>query len=677
MKKIVIILSLISLCTISVLSQEPVKAWNFDNQPSNIEGKFRLVNGVLGKALKLDGFTTVISEEPALLENLSDSFTLEGWIAMAAYPWNWCPVITQIKEETGGFSFEIGPRGELALKMHAGRNLHTCVSDETIPLREWTHIAARFDSGVGISLFINGILVSSYETSGKPAFAKQTEVRIGMNYQAVFPSNRIGENGITPYWFSLDGILDELSVYNYSVKNEVIAKKFNSVQTSIVAAPEISPRNFPTVESQGEFQAYYTKLEYYPEWDEQWPVGEDTDIVVTFENSPVKLIFWRGTRYSPAWVTDNNQWMCDQSVETWNDEEGCKEHMQDRHCRYSHVRLIENTPARKVIHWRYAPVSAYDTNWMANEKTGWEVWIDEYYYIYPDATGIRKVSWKTEYFGFPRQFQETLPLTGVGQTRADIMEIDYLKIANQQGDIMQLKYSENPRKEADLNIIESPNIQQHNFKSDYDPFIIFEPGNRMHYIMDRDIRNLDFAGSCNHWPVGQAYCDGRVTQAPDRPAHFLGFPISDPIVHDEPNGRSYWAGLYGMKDVGLDELIRLSRSWNSAPKLTIVSEGFQGGEYHKDEKCYIIESSGKSTDLEFSIAASAHSPLVNPAILIKNWTKADVKIELNGKNLIAGKEFTTGLVSKLEGSNLVVYLNLSYQNEGVFKISLKKMQDNK
>lgn len=49
--------------------------------------------------------------------------------------------------------------------------------------------------------------------------------------------------------------------------------------------------------------------------------------------------------------------MADQSVEAWNDEEGCFEHIQDRHCRFSHVRIIENKEARVVIHWRYAPVS--------------------------------------------------------------------------------------------------------------------------------------------------------------------------------------------------------------------------------------------------------------------------------------------------------------------------------
>ena len=41
----------------------------------------------------------------------------------------------------------------------------------------------------------------------------------------------------------------------------------------------------------------------------------------------------------------------------------------------------------------------------------------------------------------------------------------------------------------------------------------------MHYVNDRDIRGYERPGACNHWPVGQARCDGRTVQADDRPTH--------------------------------------------------------------------------------------------------------------------------------------------------------------
>ena len=146
-------------------------------------------------------------------------------MALAAYPWNWCPVITQMKEETGGFSFEIGPRGELSFKMHVGQNIINCISDDKLPLRKWMHIAAVYEDGKGLSIFINGDKVANYSTSEKPDFAPKEELRIGMNYTAVFPSNRIGENGITPYWFSIDGIIDELKVYDRALVSDQIKSR--------------------------------------------------------------------------------------------------------------------------------------------------------------------------------------------------------------------------------------------------------------------------------------------------------------------------------------------------------------------------------------------------------------------------------------------------------------------
>ena len=112
-----------------------------------------------------------------------------------------------------------------------------------------------------------------------------------------------------------------------------------------------------------------------------------------FDGSPVRVVFWRGLRYSPAWVTENGLWLADQSMESGNDE-GCVEHMQDIHTTYSHVRIVESSPARVVVHWRYAPVSGHDHNWPASARSEWAWWVDEYYTFYPDGTGVRKVRWR-------------------------------------------------------------------------------------------------------------------------------------------------------------------------------------------------------------------------------------------------------------------------------------------
>ena len=146
-------------------------------------------------------------------------------------------------------------------------------------------------------------------------------------------------------------------------------------------------------------------------------------------------------------MTENNLWMADQSVEAWNDKEGCFEHMQDPRCLYSHVRIIENTEARVVVHWRYAPVSADDHLWNVDPRTGWGLWIDEYYYIYPDRTAVRCVTWQKGTLGEPHQFQESIPLTSPGQLQGDVINPDYVTVANLAGDRQVFSYVRNPPQE--------------------------------------------------------------------------------------------------------------------------------------------------------------------------------------------------------------------------------------
>ena len=676
MKFAILILSL-GLVSSGLTGQnsKPVYHWGFDTvkdrkvtesvsgTTDSIEGKFREVAGVSGKAIRLDGFTCLIDHHADKTLTAAESLTIGAWVALGAYPWNWCPVITQLHEVEGGFSFEIGPRGELGIRQMIGGNMVSCISESQIPLNTWTYVAATVESGKGLKVFINGREEGRYETARKPQFSGNARTRLGMNYSDVYPAYRIGiEGGDTPYWFSIDGIVDEISVYKQVIPAENLLAEYGKLLPKV--KPDLPLRQFPRVTPTGNFKAYYANLKYYPEWDEQWPVGADPDVVVTFADSPVKYVFWRGTRYSPAWVTDNNLWMADQSVETWNGPEGCLEHMQDRHCKYSHVRIIENTPGRIVVHWRYAPVSAYDKLKNADPKTGWDLWIDEYYFIYPDATAIRKVCWTTDYMCRPVQFQETLPLTEEGQLQGDVIEPDYLQVANLKGEIQHYDYVADPAAGNSKKVPEKPNIQRHNFRSAYDPFIIFEPGNEMDYISDRNISNLKSPGSCNHWPVGQAYCDGRRVVAADRPTHFLGFPISDPVIHNGTDGRSWLNSLYGMKNVKMEDLVTLGRSWAQAPELTLAnSPGYVSKGYDMSEKSYRITGNGKGGKLSVKIAASAASPLYNPAILVENWGTGKASVTLNGRKLAEGKEFRQGIAERLDGNSLILWIPIISEKE--------------
>ena len=626
-----------------------------------IEGNFKSTRGVVGSALKLDGYTTCILREAKNVPPLEDEFTFEAWFALGAYPWNWCPILSQHESKKAGFYFAVGPRGQLSLQVALNGKWQECTSpDFIIPLRKWVKVTGVYDSSEGLIIYLNDRQVGNLKVKGKISLASNVELRIGMNHEKLKPAYIHREHGTLPGWFSLDGIIDEVKIFNRALTPRQIKANYSENKPKVL--PDLPPRIMPSgPPGPGRFGAYYCQLKYYDEWDALWPVGPDPDVVVRFDNSAARVVFWRGTRYSPVWVTGNGLWMADQSVEAWGvgeeDKEGCFEHMQDRHCRYSHVRIIENTPARVVIHWRYAPVSSHNHLWKEDEKTGWACWVDEYYFIYPDLMGIRNVSWKKGSLGKPRQFQETLPLLQPGQHQKDVINVDFAYVSNMKGETRTFSFIENPQVK-DKWEPHNFNMQIINFKSREKPFIIFEPGGQM-YIFNRDIKELSGGRACDHWPVGQMPCDGRTTQAFDRPSHFLSFPITDPPVH-EKGERCWWNGLYGLTEKSIDELAFIAKSWLKAPQLVVKGQGFSSLGYDLGERAYKIMRQGNEAgfSLEIEIKASEDSPLYNPALIILNWGEAQPDLKIDGKSITRGKKFRYGYRYRLEGTDLIMCLQL-------------------
>jgi hypothetical protein len=679
----VFVLCIGSFLTARVPAAEgPVAWWAFDSAEESVvvdrgadrndrvEGNFKIIGGPVGSSLLFDGFTTVIERPAAAAPRLDGEFSVEAWVAQGAYPWNWCPIITQQRDEQAGYAFSVGPRGEVRLQVAMDGMWQSCTSEDwVLPLRQWIHIAATFDADKGIVLYANGERVGTLELKGQVTFAPDVGLRIGTNHKLMKPSHIHREQGTVASFWCLDGAIDELKVYNRVLSSAEVAQAF--ADAGPVPDCEIQPRRMPSgPKGLGRFGAVYCKLKYYEQWDALWRVDEHPDVLVRFDQTPVRVVFWRGSRYSPAWVTDQDQWMADQSVEAWKtgdaDTEGCFEHMQDRLCRYSHVRIIESHDARTVVHWRYAPVSSKDNLWNVDEKTGRACWIDEYYTIYPDAIGVRKPTWKTGTLGGPRQFQESLPFTNPDQTNNDVVERDFCTVANMQGEQLTLRFVENPAKTIE-GVPEELTIQRYNFRSPYDPVIIYERGNRMQYVKDRDIRGYERHGACNHWPVGQARCDGRTAQAADRPTHFLGFPISYPPVH-EKDGRSWWNGIYGMTDLPIEKLVTVAKSWNDPPRLAL-SDGFQDRGYDRGQRAFVLQRSDHSIgELKIAVAAGKDRPVYNPALVVLDWGTSGAALTIDGEGIAQGSKLRIGHRHGLDGSDLIIWIE--YEANEPFEIRL-------
>lgn len=663
---------------LSSLAQSPRVYWDFETIKNGkvlevinrkwdvLEGNYGPAPGIKGQGLRLDGFTALLRSGETKLPELNKELTVELWLALGEYPWNWCPALTTEEGNVRGYRLEIGPYGQVAMTVCIDEKWVSAVTESNVvPLRKWTHIAGLYKANGTIEVYVNGVRSAVSMIKGEMKKSGGNFLA-GMVASPGKPSDIHRTFGTLEDFYGIDGIFDEIKIYDLALTADRI--KTNHREHKIVA-PEIQPRRLPAIEKNPrKFGAFYATLKYYPGWDNLWPVREHADVVVTFDNSEVKMIFWRGTRYSPAWVSENDLWMADQSVEAWNDEEGCFEHMQDRHCRFSHVRIIENNEARVVVHWRYAPVSINENTWRRDPKTGWECWVDEYYYIYPDRTAIRNVSWKKGTLEFPRQFQESLVLVHPEQRACEVVDKDFASVADYDGRMNKVSFVEDvsqpPYGPFSWDKYHDYTVQQYNFKAKNKPFICFEPDNKM-WLRYESLKNYCGVRGCNHWPVGQARCDGRTTIVADRPSHIIGFPISEPVVHEQGD-REYWAGLYGMNEMKIEEVVKFGRTWAYPAEIVVDDNDFKNYGYDRGQRCYILKNiNQKPTGRKIRLEASGQSPVINPAILVEGWNGAAARVLVDGREL---EGVRVGINRTLEGSDLIVFIPIT--SESAVEITL-------
>ena len=635
-----------------------------------IFGQAKFVPGVSGTALKFDGFSSFVEATPEDREQSEEDteeeadgiempreITIEAWVALETYPWNWTPILTIGKHKITGFYFGIDARGRLGFHVSDATSVwHECNSSIDpgtalgLSLYQWHHVAGTYSPRQGLAVYIDGKPAGTYNDFQFDYGIVYSELeggfRIGKNRVDLPPSEPIRDWATYPSRYTLDGIIDELKVHRGAMTSQQVVELYKSSKPD--DPPPFKPRRFPTVKPSGRFGAHYTRLEYYPEWDALWPGGEHLDVVVQFDEYPTKLMFWRGTRYSACWVSENGKWMADQSRETGNnwflqqgsrDEmpTGCIEHMSDTQCRSSRVSIIENNEARCVVNWRYLQMDVrFRQNDLPNE-TGFGEWGNEYYYVYPDGLCVRKVL--AGYGGW----QETIFLNEPGTRPEDNVELEACTLVNLSGKSKTYSW-EHGYPEFDL---DDAVIQMTNFKSRFKPFMVFREGSGF------DVFNLEVRPEYshfpwwNHWPVAQVITDGRSANAPDRASH-------SSLSWGDPEGN---AALYGMTDQPADSLVDLARSWNSPPSMRVLDSAYTSKGYDYQQRAYVLRANQPNSPMKLEFIASEGSPIVNLTLVVANWDENDLKLTIDGEEISRGTDFRYAVVYDVEGTaSLIVWI---------------------
>ncbi|UCE38850.1 MAG: hypothetical protein JSW00_06400, partial [Thermoplasmata archaeon] len=147
--------------------------------------------------------------------------------------------------------------------------------------------------------------------------------------------------------------------------------------------------------------------------------------------------------------------------------------------------------------------------------------------------------------------------------------------------------------------------------------------------------------------------DGRWAMFADRPSHSsLSHWFWD--EYDMTDRSMTKLMLTGMTDKTAEELLPLARSWYNPP--AIKKSVNLKASYDQAQRAYILSMEDESKNIEFTIAASKESPVVNIAFVIRGWGENDLTLKINGQNISRGKNFRYGRIDNLESNDLIVWI---------------------
>lgn len=642
-----------------------IRHWRFDEgvgdatkeqvtgAPCNIAGvKSHWRKGLSGTCLSFDSYSSAVALPATKCPEITNEFTISAAIAVQEFPFNSAAIVDHLDGNSGYF-LGLNAKGQVEFKLGNGTSIATVTTDP-VSLYEWIHVVATAKSDGEMIVYLNGKPAETGTNISTIVDATNTDLTIGMTRSLrQFP--QFAERLVTKQFqttMAFSGLMDEVKFFDKALSTSEASAEYTALKPAeprplkpwvLPAGPEVSPG----------FRAEYTKLNYSPEWDGLWRVGDDADIVVTFAEKPWRYVFWRGTRYLPSLVTGYGRegiWSNDQGAERYdNKEKQCYEHMSDMLCRFSNARIIHRSDARVVVHWRNSSVSI-DYRWPALDTNGWGIWSDEYWTIYPDGVSIRhQLVHNNTDKPITAELNQNEILCHPGQATEDVMNEDGVIVANTDGETQTINRTNAPLKKN----VAKWNLQLVNLKGLTKQFEIGEIGSRVQTFLHNEI----FWRGWNHYPVQLIPSDGTRVKTYDRPSSTCPATFHE-LRHTNGNNIEAMV-MYGLTDKTAGELTTLNRSWNFAPDVSETNGCVYLG-YNRPERAFKFKKTAKR--IAFTLRATKEQPLENPAFVIANWGSnvGNTPLKVNGQTKSRGTDYRMGIEVDTDGTySLVIWMPLT------------------
>ena len=406
----------------------------------------------------------------------------------------------------------------------------------------------------------------------------------------------------------------------------------------------------------------------------------ETAVEVYFDLVPTSLRFTLPS--FPSMVTENGIVYSNFWAETYEPRigGGSFEPLFDRQNRYARMWIERESDARIVVRVRGALCNTKEqiahTDIPSGSPYGKGDWVDEWFYIYPDGVHVRHVKIYTGLapmsrpFGFDRdpprvvhEFMESAVLGKPGHLPTDDIEIGALTLVRlvgghtekllTEGKSTTISYKPYPK---DFGEFRDANIMLVNLKANYKPFTIGLPyGARVQPYWPED----DLPHVFQTWgdPPEKGY-----SSAFGHIVNYWHYRRTDNTLE-----QIYLQGMTNAADP-VKDVVSLAWSWIAAPRLQMegLKMSYTVITYDPAQRAYIVPREGRGPrKLEFTLEEDedmgefgAPMWIINPALIVKDWGKAPVALEIDGKPIKQGKDFRVGYEDTEDGTNLVIWLKL-------------------
>lgn len=390
-------------------------------------------------------------------------------------------------------------------------------------------------------------------------------------------------------------------------------------------------------------------------WDEVWRNGPYADVLVRFPNG-ARLAFWRGTSYIPIWAQGKSgfsyEWV-EVIAPRGPEYVDCIEPLMDKECRYSRVAIIHNTPARVLIHWRYAES---DFNYLIFENE----WVDEYYYLYPDGIGVRTVlAWLAP--KVKHEMNELITILPPAVHPNDVLPSNAVDFLDLEGNKQAITWPQ-PKLNWSYG---KPSIIRVKLKEDFHPIMVVPAISEFTAVWDgwKDEKG-NYISPCywgNHWPVTRNL--QTVAHPPigweEGPAHaslisMIHTPIKEEDVTPSTH-KTIWSHLIGTLMATEDDsrLLLIATSWLKPGKLESRSKNIQIKGYDILQRAYVIQCLDKSESI--TLRLEPEDKILNPAFLFLDFDGELSSLSVDGESLTS-ENYRRGIEEENGRKNLILWL---------------------